>query len=85
MNRFDLTKTQRDFINAAVTTGLVDATEILCMGTEFTTFADFRTEIMEAAHCNRHCPEGQEVNRVLCTLNDACFVEERDAAKKGGN
>ena len=77
MTRFDLTKTQRDFVNAAVTTGVCDATEILCMGSTMGSFAAFREEIMEAAFAGRHCPEGREAHATMCDHNDACGVEER--------
>ena len=72
-----MTKTQRDFINAAVSHDVCDAAEILCMGTTFSTFDAFREQIMEAAFSNRHAPEGREAHEIMAKLNDAICAESR--------
>ena len=80
MDRFNLTDTQRKFINTTVNLGLLDAVDVYCMAQEHEAFSGFREEVMQIAHINRTSPGGVEINAALCELNDAICVEERAKA-----
>ncbi len=73
MDRFDFTQEQREFLNKAVSLGVVDAVSRMCMSTEHG--ADFKAlsdDLLMVAHLGRHCPDGQERHSALCQALENC-------------
>ena len=82
MDRFDLPKNFRDFLDTVLKTGVLDATSLVCLGAEFG--HDWRgmgSEIVVTAYCSIHEPKGCENHRTIVKAWDSLNADNAKAVE----
>ncbi len=77
MDRFDLPKNFRDFLDTVLKTGVLDATSLVCLGAEFgDDWRGMGSEIVVTAYCSIHEPKGCENHRTIVKAWDSLNVDK---------
>jgi hypothetical protein len=89
LDRFDLSDGLKNLVNAAVRLDVIDAVEVLCLGSAFANAAgaaemqraeDLAADmVMACAFANRHGALGRSKHAELCQLNDVRAAAARAA------
>ncbi len=76
MDRFDLPKNFRDFLDTVLKTGVLDATSLVCLGAEFG--HDWRNmggDIVVTAYCGIHAPKGKVAHSTIVKAWDSLIAD----------
>jgi len=77
MDRFDLPKNFRDFLDTVLKTGVLDATSLVCLGAEFgDDWRGMGSEIVVTAYCSIHEPKGCESHRTIVKAWDSLNADK---------